>query len=127
MYIQALLIYERLLPQRNEISLLIPKLFTFYTYHLRIQDYKQCLLILIHLYPMILSCKENMLHTWDTDWLIWFVDLLNSLMINQDMRYIDYIIHGFKWSLNGLYSDDVKLCHICLCATNVIIPISVQV
>jgi hypothetical protein len=127
MYIQALLVYERLLPQRNEISLLIPDLFTFYTYYLDNKDYNQCLLILIHLYPMILSCKEDILNTWHTDdCLKRFVDLLNSLMINQDMKYIDYIIRGFKWTLNRFF-DSKTLCHICLCATYVTIPISVQV
>ncbi len=50
MCIQALLVYERLFPERNEVYLLIPKLFDFYRHYSNIQDYERCLFILIHLY-----------------------------------------------------------------------------
>jgi len=67
MYIQALLVYERLLPQRDETHLLIPGLIRLNDAYQERGEYNRCLLILTHVYQIILSCKENSVQYYNAD------------------------------------------------------------
>ncbi|CAF1350169.1 unnamed protein product [Adineta ricciae] len=112
MYIQAFLVCERLLPQRDEIHLLIPELFRLYDIYHQATEYDRCLLLLMHMFPLILSSRENSFRFWRTDCLALFVELLGTLIVEDNIRLIDEIVKafGFIFRITDRLSELVYSC-----------------
>jgi ankyrin repeat protein len=115
MYIQGLLVYERLLPQRDEIHLLIPKLLGLYDFLSDLDLYDRCLSSLVYIYPMSLACKENLFHHWSATCLDHLETILGLVIIEEDIQNINNILQAFEWTFNRL-GDIKKVRRLCMYA-----------
>ncbi|CAF3356000.1 unnamed protein product [Rotaria sp. Silwood2] len=113
MLIQALLVYERLLPSRGEmhilVSILIGKMFQYYVQR---GWFSQCIPMLMHAYNLSLSCKENMVQHMDDQSLSRLRQTICFMIRMNDIASIKKDIHIFEWIVDKSHDqiDILKLC-----------------
>ncbi|CAF4714311.1 unnamed protein product, partial [Rotaria sp. Silwood2] len=85
MMMQALLVYERLLPSRSETHILVSILIE---YVLKIYEQRdqidRCILLLVYAYNLSLSCKENSVKHWDQICLSRLQEIFRQLILRDD-------------------------------------------
>ncbi len=69
-------------------------------------EYNRCLLILTHVYPMTLSCKENLIERWNSECLRLLANLLDHLIKEVQILYKEKVLQAIEWIFNEL--DDVR-------------------
>ncbi len=68
---------------------------------------------IIEVYPMILSCKQNLFNHWDRTCLTMLTSLLDVIITEDQIKDMNKTLKAFEWTFNQL--DDVeKISRLCI-------------
>lgn len=110
MFIQGLLVYERLLSERDEIPLLMPELFKLSNHYHSMSEYYKSLFVLLHIYSFIQSSQDHRMRDWCSEYVTaigtWFETLLST---HETLEHVDKIVqalaHAFDTTALSSYQE----------------------
>lgn len=120
MFIQGLIVYERLLVERDEISLLIPELVKLSNHYHSMREYYKSLFVLLHAYSFIQSCQDHRTRDWYSEYVTaigtWFETLLST---QEALEHVDKIVQALVYAFNAITLSSYQAGFLCLYAAYV--------